>query len=568
MTLHRPRRSRTGCRISLPQRPPVWLLLALWLLPALSAAEAVEPAPYVCGSRHVATHYGELPLPRAKLSGGQQTPDSVRVGTELEFLVAGDLYLRAGTCQYVGEHCYIFVENAQWDTNGGSVFQSDVDALGQLFDHATPADPERGMYELETQTFGPVTDVDGHQRIFVFVVELVDARLVGFFDPRVATWPDPALRRDTLYLDAGYLRGRPYLSRGTLAHEFQHLLHYGLDPDEESWINEGLSGYAEALTGFPESDTSMVDAFLDQPDFDLTVWPPTAGAANYGATYLFAAFLAERFGPELISALVAEPRNGTFGVDEALRTAGRVDSFDSVWGDWIVANYASDDDVNGYAALGGRRIRTYAAPPLPFDSIEGVVNRRWGTTAVMVRPQTTAPGNVSATFEGEDSGRYSVFGYAMRGATGELVPMELDGGSAGTLDVAEVDSLVVIIGRTSPLGRSFWLSAKPMPPTAVADMGGLELPVSTRLLPGYPNPFNGAALIPFALHTEAPVSLSVHDLLGRRVRSLVAGKRAPGSHLAAWDGRDQDGRPVASGTYLIRLKTADGERARKLTLVR
>jgi len=284
-----------------------------------SDVPSVDASHAVCGMRCLLDHPDRFPLPAPKPVVGDSLLGEVCVGTQLDFLVAGDLYLHTGTCRFVGDHCYLFVEDAQWDTNGGSIFQSDVDTLGKLFERSTPADPHRGMYALLTDTFGPPPDVDGYSRIFVFIVELADARMVGFFDPRVATWPDPRFRRDTLYLDAGMLRRRPYLARGTLAHEFQHLIHFGADPDEESWVNEGLSGYAEALTGFPETDTSMVDAFLRQPDFDLTVWPVQAGAANYGATYLFAAFYPNLYIFGAAGSRTNRPAAGALGTTAASR---------------------------------------------------------------------------------------------------------------------------------------------------------------------------------------------------------------------------------------------------------
>ena len=60
----------------------------------------------------------------------------------------------------------------------------------------------------------------------------------------------PELRRDTVYLDASKLAFSAYLAHATLAHEFQHLIHWGRDSDEEAWIDEGLSGYAEESGGF------------------------------------------------------------------------------------------------------------------------------------------------------------------------------------------------------------------------------------------------------------------------------------------------------------------------------
>lgn len=554
-------------------RAPLWI--ALLLTVALRADVAGGTADYrVCGSRYLERHAGALPLPSARPSTASQPPDTIVVGTELDFLVAGDMYLRSGICQYVGEHCYIFVDTAQWHGNGGPIGQAHVDELGELFDRSTPADPERGMYSLLTEAFGTPAPVDGDERIHIFVVRLVDPRLVGFFDPRVATWPDPALRRDVVYLNAQRLITDPYMVYGTLAHEFQHLIHHAFNPHEELWINEGLSGYAEALTGFPEVDPTMVPAFLAQPDLDLTVWSWLSSAAHYGATYLFVAYLAERFGPDLIRALVAEPATGTAGVDAALRRTGWVADFDGVWADWIVANYASDDDRYGYAALRGRRIQTQPSPSPPFASASWQVMRRWGSRGVVVPAGHLVEDPLWVHFDGDEEVRFRVMMYAMRGLSGQVTPMELDAESKGSVQLHPADSVAVIVGRMSQPsqpsqpGGGFRLAAESQPITAVLDETGAVAGRVPVLGPAYPNPFNAATVVPVWLPVAAEVRLSVANILGQEVALLLHGGLPQGAHRAIWDGSDRHGQALSSGLYVIRLQTGEQAYLRKVMLVR
>ena len=61
----------------------------------------------------------------------------------------------------------------------------------------------------------------------------------------------------------------------------------------------------------------MVPSFLADPSINLTHW--VFDSANYGKTYLFASFLAERYGPGLIRQIVAEPRNSILGIDDAFK---------------------------------------------------------------------------------------------------------------------------------------------------------------------------------------------------------------------------------------------------------
>ncbi|HZL84114.1 MAG TPA: FlgD immunoglobulin-like domain containing protein [Candidatus Krumholzibacteria bacterium] len=93
---------------------------------------------------------------------------------------------------------------------------------------------------------------------------------------------------------------------------------------------------------------------------------------------------------------------------------------------------------------------------------------------------------------------------------------------------------------------------------------------STRLLGNRPNPFNPITTIQLTLEREEHVSLTVFDIRGRKVRALVDGVMKPGVHdRIVWDGKDDSGQPVQSGTYVYQLETASGVReSRKMTVLR
>lgn len=93
-------------------------------------------------------------------------------------------------------------------------------------------------------------------------------------------------------------------------------------------------------------------------------------------------------------------------------------------------------------------------------------------------------------------------------------------------------------------------------------ISGIEVPpvepYMNRLVGVRPNPFNPVTQIVFSVGAEAIVTLRVHDLQGRRVRTLTQESFAPGLHHVPWNGRDDSGREMPSGTYFVRF-TADGE---------
>jgi len=84
----------------------------------------------------------------------------------------------------------------------------------------------------------------------------------------------------------------------------------------------------------------------------------------------------------------------------------------------------------------------------------------------------------------------------------------------------------------------------------------------------YPNPFNPATNIVFSLPTSSEVSLAIHDVSGRRVRTLLGGSLGAGRHTARWNGRDDAGRAAAAGIYLVRLTTADRVQVQKIALIK
>jgi hypothetical protein len=100
--------------------------------------------------------------------------------------------------------------------------------------------------------------------------------------------------------------------------------------------------------------------------------------------------------------------------------------------------------------------------------------------------------------------------------------------------------------------------------TSVADGEAATGPILT--LAG--NPFRGSARFDVLLPSAGHATLSIHDTSGRLVRHLGADLRSAGLHGLTWDGRDENGRRVASGVYLVRLRTADGQASAKCVLMR
>ena len=106
--------------------------------------------------------------------------------------------------------------------------------------------------------------------------------------------------------------------------------------------------------------------------------------------------------------------------------------------------------------------------------------------------------------------------------------------------------------------------------TAVMEEDAAGQPLAFALEQNYPNPFNAGTVIHFTLPERRNIELAIFNLTGQQVATLVSGERQAGTYAIRWDGRDDDGRQLASGVYLYRLRTGDGRQmeTRKLVLIR
>jgi len=105
-------------------------------------------------------------------------------------------------------------------------------------------------------------------------------------------------------------------------------------------------------------------------------------------------------------------------------------------------------------------------------------------------------------------------------------------------------------------------------PTSVEGQGEDHRPAGLLLGQNIPNPFNGATRIAFSLDRAGRVQVDVYNLLGQRIRRLVDDILPVGSHQTIWDGRDQAGRPTASGIYFYALSTSEATLVRKMVYLK
>jgi immune inhibitor A len=246
--------------------------------------------------------------------------------------------------KYITEHAYWWVQES---------FQVDEDALQRSAERF-----ENETYPTNRAFFGsewsPGVDSDVHVNIFMGNVPGV----AGYFSASneysklAETYSN---EREMFFINLNAIRpGNDYFD-GVLAHEFQHMIHWYQDRNEETWVNEGLSELATFINGYGSSN--FVGAYSATPDTQLTAWAdnPNAASANYGAGFLFMAYFLQRYGEEMTQAVVANPQNGIAGFNAVLAERGFAERFDDIFADFLVANYLQDPAVGagqwGYTNL-------------------------------------------------------------------------------------------------------------------------------------------------------------------------------------------------------------------------
>ena len=104
-------------------------------------------------------------------------------------------------------------------------------------------------------------------------------------------------------------------------------------------------------------------------------------------------------------------------------------------------------------------------------------------------------------------------------------------------------------------------------PTDVAP-GNEILPKRFSLLGNYPNPFNASTVVKFQLSRPGLVELTVYNILGQKIRTLVKEQMTAGPKQVSWDGTDDLGHLLASGIYFYKIITVEGRQTGKMTMLK
>jgi len=297
------------------------------------------------------------PIDLAARLGGKPNVPSVLIDTEAPYSVGdqkkfwatntdtNDNFQVNATLRYVGDNIYFWIEN------GVRFDQGDLKELADTFD--------KEIIPTNREFFGQEWNpgVDGDPRFYVLYAGNLGFNLAGYYSSADELHPDahPYSNAHEMFLISSdnVDLGDSYIY-GTMAHEFQHMIHWYQDKNEETWVNEGFSMLAEHVNDY---DAGGFDrSYMDNTDMQLNDWGGDVGSngPHYGASYLFMVYFLDRFGEDATKALVRHDDNGFVGIEKVMNelalinpTTGKPYTGDELFADWAVANLLQDKGIEG-----------------------------------------------------------------------------------------------------------------------------------------------------------------------------------------------------------------------------
>jgi immune inhibitor A len=247
------------------------------------------------------------------------------------------------TLRYATPHVYFWVQD------GVDVNEGEMKALVDEF--------ENKIYPTTREFFGSewTPGIDGDEHIYILYARGLGFSIAGYFSSSDSVHPliqEYSNGHEMFLFNADNTPLGDSFTYGVLAHEFQHMIHWNLDGNETSWLNEGSSELAAFINGYDPGGFDWL--YINNPDLQLNDWPNDQNATtpHYGASFLFMAYFLDRFGEEATQALVRDPANGLESVDDVLREIAATDPLtgqpidaDAFFMDWAVTNFLLDKSV-------------------------------------------------------------------------------------------------------------------------------------------------------------------------------------------------------------------------------
>ncbi|MFX0042954.1 MAG: hypothetical protein ACFE8L_08585 [Candidatus Hodarchaeota archaeon] len=235
------------------------------------------------------------------------------------------LYYKVNTTLLsIGENCYIYMEKSCLAIVGEQAAIQQGDYICDEFDNIIYP----RITNLAGHPNGTLGDIDGDPRVII----LLSLNLISYYDQRNELNLEYSNQCEMFYI---YYR----TGISTVAHEFHHLIWFNNEMDEPHFTLEALAEYATYHAGYLnplKNLTSRSALFLEHPEDSLLHWN-MLNSIDYGGAYLFAFYIAEHYGVDILRNLIIEPADGAFGIENVLKRAGNNITFNELYLNWITA---------------------------------------------------------------------------------------------------------------------------------------------------------------------------------------------------------------------------------------
>ena len=244
-------------------------------------------------------------------------------------------------------------ELIMWLEENADVADSDLQLAAEVL--------ENEILPTTRTLFGsePNPGIDNDPAIHILHIADMGGNTIGYFsgkDEYTQTIAPFSNEREMFYINLDFVTigGQDYFD--VVSHEFQHMIHWNLDRNEQTWINEGLAELSTTENGYGGSD--FLPEFLSDTDTSLTAFDYEGG--DYGAAWLLMGWLHEKFGETFIQDLVRQPKNGIEGLEALLVAQTQQTTFEEIYADWTVAYFALDQSLD--LGIVDRYAFAFAAP--------------------------------------------------------------------------------------------------------------------------------------------------------------------------------------------------------------
>lgn len=379
---------------------------------------------------------------------GRTPPTNPQVGDTWDWYIwdlggMPEATLKPCTVRGMGANSYVVVDDDEWNV---TINQTDVDRIVTHFEDQSVGDfPTEGIWDLNTTHFGdPPNPLDNLERVFLLYYKFniaADGYFWVFDQFPDGTQPWASNEADVIYLATDSTAAASDYMLAVAAHEFQHLIHYNHDPNEDSWVDEGLGELAMWLFGHPDT----ISSFNTNPDNSLTDWG--GNWADYIQTYLWTLYAYEQFGGQTtIWNLVHNAANGMSGYLSTLTGQGYSVTMEDIFGEWSVANYLDDLTVpEGQFGYAGDTLPPFSPFRTHNDYPESGSGsaQNWATDYIRL---ANFDGTPIIDFNGDDARNFRVFVMALDPVLPTLAQtLDLDGTNDGYLAFAEANGYAEVI---------------------------------------------------------------------------------------------------------------------------